>query len=144
MQLKSVVLPAPLGPIRPTISHSSTLSETSSSACRPPKRIDTLSSSSTDIATACVRFMCLVVHGETVPGQPSTDRSNDLADAARVHDECLQKQHRADEAGHIVLVVDVPTAAVDGVEEPVEERVQQAEESRRDDDAGARAQAADD
>src|SRR4051812_22046031 len=103
MQLKSVVLPAPLGPIRPTISHSSTLSETSSSACKPPKRIDTLSSSSTDMATACIRFVCIVVHGEPVPGQPSTDGPNDLAEASRIHDECLKKQHSADETRHVVL-----------------------------------------
>src|SRR5688500_2412041 len=38
MTLKSVVLPAPLGPIRPKISPCATESETSSSAVNPPKR----------------------------------------------------------------------------------------------------------
>ncbi len=39
MQLKSVVLPAPLGPIRPTISPGSMTSETSRLATRPPNRL---------------------------------------------------------------------------------------------------------
>ena len=39
MQLKSVVLPAPLGPISPTISRDSMVSETSWLATRPPKRL---------------------------------------------------------------------------------------------------------
>jgi len=39
MQLKSVVLPAPLGPIRPTISPGSIARETSRLAIRPPKRL---------------------------------------------------------------------------------------------------------
>src|SRR5919206_4660022 len=38
MQLNSVVLPAPLGPMRPTISPLSTTSETLLLAIRPPKR----------------------------------------------------------------------------------------------------------
>src|SRR5687767_189117 len=36
MQLKSVVLPAPLGPMRPTISPASMASDTSRLASRPP------------------------------------------------------------------------------------------------------------
>src|SRR5688500_15201680 len=39
MQLNKVVLPAPFGPISPTISHSGTWTLTSLSATRPPKRI---------------------------------------------------------------------------------------------------------
>src|SRR5262247_2268906 len=38
MQLNSVVLPAPLGPISPTISPASMVSDTSRLASRPPKR----------------------------------------------------------------------------------------------------------
>src|ERR1700734_3389409 len=41
MQLKSVVLPAPFGPIRPQIAPRGTSKETSSSAVTPPKRIVT-------------------------------------------------------------------------------------------------------
>src|SRR5271166_752819 len=43
MQLNSVVLPAPLGPIRPQIAPGATLSVTSSRAVTPPKRIETRS-----------------------------------------------------------------------------------------------------
>src|SRR5215831_2054067 len=39
MQLKSVVLPAPLGPMSPTISPDSMVSETSRLATRPPNRL---------------------------------------------------------------------------------------------------------
>jgi hypothetical protein len=46
-QLKNVVLPAPLGPMRPTISPSWTCMLTSSTAVRPPKRIVTPLASST-------------------------------------------------------------------------------------------------
>ena len=38
--LNNVVLPAPLGPISPTISPAPTLSETSESAFKPPKRLE--------------------------------------------------------------------------------------------------------
>src|SRR5512139_3291397 len=41
MQLKSVVLPAPFGPIRPTMRPASTSKETLSSATMPPKRTPT-------------------------------------------------------------------------------------------------------
>src|SRR5271167_4787209 len=41
MQLKSVVLPAPFGPMRPTISASFTSKETPSSAVMPPNRTRT-------------------------------------------------------------------------------------------------------
>src|SRR5579883_2041385 len=46
MQLRSVDLPAPLGPMRPTISPASTASETSLSARRPEKDSDRRSTSS--------------------------------------------------------------------------------------------------
>src|SRR3954467_7039187 len=133
MQLKRVVLPAPFGPINPTISHSSTLSETSSRASRPPKRMEMPSSSSTDMGTACVSGVLLVMEAERTAGEPAADGSDNLSEPTRIHDECLQQQYRADETRDVVLVVDVPTAAVDGAEEPVEKRVQQAEERRRDD-----------
>src|SRR5437868_8598850 len=50
MQLKIVVFPAPLGPMRPTISNSSTRTLTSVRAWRPPKRMDTSSALSTGAA----------------------------------------------------------------------------------------------
>src|SRR4051794_12489761 len=144
MQLNNVVLPAPFGPINPTISHSSTLRETLSRASRPPKRMEMLSSSSTDMGTARIRGVLLVMEAERTSSQPAADRSDDLAEPTRIHDECLQQQYRPDEAGDVVLVVDVPAAAMDGAEEPVEEWVQEAEERRRDDGARAGAESADD
>ena len=45
-QLKSVVLPAPLGPIRPAICPASTPNDTPSRATMPPKRTDTSDTSS--------------------------------------------------------------------------------------------------
>src|SRR5439155_19501588 len=49
MQLNSVVLPAPLGPMIPTISHSPTVTVMLVSAWIPPKRMATPRVSSTDI-----------------------------------------------------------------------------------------------
>src|SRR5262249_8241965 len=48
MQLKSVVLPAPFGPMRPTMSPSSMTKDTSLLATRPPKRLVTEASSRRD------------------------------------------------------------------------------------------------
>src|SRR5687768_14072735 len=45
MALNNVVLPAPFGPIRPTISPGSTVRSTASSATSPPKRSVTRSTS---------------------------------------------------------------------------------------------------
>ncbi len=45
-QLKNVVLPAPLGPMSPTISRSPTERSTASTASSPPKRFDTARASS--------------------------------------------------------------------------------------------------
>src|SRR3954452_16804652 len=52
MQLNSVVLPAPFGPIRAQISAARTVHETPSSARTPPKRTET---SSTRSNAACTR-----------------------------------------------------------------------------------------
>jgi hypothetical protein len=51
MQLKSVVLPAPFGPIRPQIAPRATSKETSRSAVTPPNRIVT--PSTTNRAEVC-------------------------------------------------------------------------------------------
>ena len=51
MQLKSVVLPAPFGPIRPQMLRSPTVKETPPTAVTPPNRITTsLTSSSANTA----------------------------------------------------------------------------------------------
>src|SRR4051812_6307896 len=49
MQLSTLVLPAPFGPIRANSSPASTASDTESSTARPPKRNDSRSSASSAI-----------------------------------------------------------------------------------------------
>src|SRR3954470_15893069 len=100
MQLNAVVLPAPFGPISPTISHSSTFRFRPSIAVRPPKRMVRSRTSSTDTgalhrADAGVPFG--VVQRELVAGEPARERSDDLSQPARVEDDRLQQQHRADD-----------------------------------------------
>src|SRR4051794_9777838 len=99
MQLNAVVLPAPFGPISPTISNSLTSSETSSSACSPPNRIDRSRTSSTDTgALHSARPGVLVaVQREPPAGQPAGQRRELLPDAARVQDDGEQQEQRADE-----------------------------------------------
>src|SRR3954462_1525927 len=106
MQLNAVVLPAPLGPIRPTISNSLTSRLTSCSACRPPKRIDRPRTSSTDMGALHRRrpAVPVVVHREPAALQPALDRRNALADPTRVEDERLQQQDGTDEPGKRALV----------------------------------------
>ena len=55
MRLKSVVLPAPLGPMTETISPSATLNDRSVVAWRPPKNLLTLFTSSTQTSGSCSR-----------------------------------------------------------------------------------------
>src|SRR4051812_41056742 len=107
MQLNAVVLPAPFGPMSPTISHSPIDMEKSSSACRPPKRIDSWLTSSTDTGTALGQGHGLVVvQREALTGKPAGDRSHDLTEPAGVHDDGLQQQHGPDDARDVELVVD--------------------------------------
>src|SRR6058998_515741 len=99
MQLNAVVLPAPLGPIRPTISHSSTFRLRPSTAVRPPKRMVSSRTSSTDTAAlhrsdaAAVR----IVQGELVPGEPTGERPHHLAETTGIQDHGLEQEHRADD-----------------------------------------------
>src|SRR5256885_12499763 len=95
MQLNAVVLPAPFGPIRPTISHSLTARFSPSTAVRPPNRIVMSLTSSTDIATCqcggggvCV----LVVHRELVAREPASERPQHLTEAPRVEADRLTQQ----------------------------------------------------
>src|SRR5687768_9608915 len=98
MQLKAVVFPAPLGPMRPTISYSWTRMETSNNACRPPKRIEMESTSRTATDTLLHEAFVVAVHGEGFPAEPSGDGLYLLADAARVLDQRHHQQHHADDA----------------------------------------------
>src|SRR3954470_23375788 len=113
MQLKAVVLPAPLGPIRPTISHSSTLRFRPSIAVRPPKRMVRSRTSSTDTGTlhlACPGVAVGVVEGELRAAEPASERPDDLPEPAGVEDDGLQQQHCADDVRDVELVVAVERA----------------------------------
>src|SRR4051812_8928510 len=80
MQLKMVVLPAPLGPMRPTISNSSTFNDTSDRARSPPKLIETPTASRTGIAVPAVQ-------GEPPALQPPADRAGDRTEPVGLEDE---------------------------------------------------------
>src|SRR5947207_11524495 len=95
MQLKIVVLPAPLGPMSPTISNSPTLIETSRNACRPPKLIDTSWVSRTGIDALRARSTA-DVQSETAPLEPPPDRRGDRPQPLRLEDQREDGQ----DAGH--------------------------------------------
>src|SRR3954452_16836082 len=141
MQLKAVVLPAPLGPMRPTISKSLTSSVTSCSACSPPNRMDRSRTSSTDtgaLHSARTGVSRVVVQGERVARQPTCQRPQLRAQPTRVEDQRLQQQQRPDHAGDralagaVVALEDRHVLQVDGnrlgEEELVEQVVEDAEE----------------
>src|SRR3954469_18234075 len=69
MTLNAVVLPAPFGPMRPAISASSTVSDSSSSARMPPKRRLTLSTSS---SATVASFSQMVENRHVTTAQPRT------------------------------------------------------------------------
>src|SRR4051794_28889911 len=75
MQLKIVVLPAPFGPINPTISNSSTLMVTSRRACRPPNRMEMQLASS------------IGMHPEPFALEPAAERRGEGADAVGLEDQ---------------------------------------------------------
>src|SRR6187402_58489 len=106
MQLNAVVLPAPLGPMSPTISNSLTWRLRSSSACRPPKRIDRSRTSSTDIgALHRGRAGVRGVHRERLAGQPARERPDLLTDATGIQREGEQQPEGADELRRELLRV---------------------------------------
>src|SRR5688572_13234295 len=84
--LNVVVLPAPFGPMMPTISHSPSWMLTSRAAWMPPKRMERLRVSSTDIADRHLLHVA-GVQVEAVAGDPALDRPDLLAEAARGRDE---------------------------------------------------------
>src|SRR3954469_18704382 len=110
MQLNAVVLPAPFGPIRPTISHSSTFRLTPSMAVRPPKRMVRSRTSSTDTAALHRSDAAVpvgVVQGELVAGEPAGERSDHLSETAGIQDHGLQQQRRPDGVRDVELVAAV-------------------------------------
>src|SRR3954452_18041811 len=108
MQLKAVVLPAPFGPISPTISHSSTFRLSPSIAVRPPKRMVRSRTSRTDTAAlhrSDAAVAIRVVQRERVAGEPPREWTNDLTETTGVEDHRLQQQHSADDVRDVELVV---------------------------------------
>src|SRR5206468_9472912 len=110
MQLNAVVLPAPLGPISPTISHSSTFRFSPSIAVRPPKRMVRSRTSSTDTAalhrsdaTVAIRVM----QAELVAREPPRERPDHLAESTGVEDHGLPQQAGADGVRDVELVAAV-------------------------------------
>src|SRR3954468_8645755 len=148
MQLNAVVLPAPLGPISPTISHSLTARFSPSMAGRPPKRMVRSRTSSTDITApgqsggGCITV--LVVQREPMPGEPLRERTQHLPETTGVEDDRLQQQARADDVGDVGLVVGVEVQPTGVMCDAREQRVDQRKERGRSDDAGAVAEATDD
>src|SRR6266545_7471797 len=94
--LNNVVLPAPLGPITPTISPWPMAMLTSRLACTPPKRIDTSRVSSTDIGDLHL-LQPAVVRVEAMTRHPALQRAGLLADPAGEPDQVDQQEQRPDD-----------------------------------------------
>src|SRR5438309_681565 len=134
MMLKVVVLPAPLGPMTPTISHSPARRLTSRAAWTPPKRIEQRCTSSTDIAHPDLGVMG-VLEAEPPAPQPALDGPDLLAHPTGVAGEGEQQQHRSDDDGGVLLGQDLePGHAEPAAEQLVEEVPHQREEGRADHD----------
>src|SRR5437773_7553378 len=93
--LNVVVLPAPFGPMTPTISHSPTKMLTSDAALTPPNRIEQPSVSSTDVCHLHLT-QAAVVNVEAVPGQPAHEGTDLLADPAGKQRQRQQQQQGAE------------------------------------------------
>src|SRR5205807_4607648 len=104
MQLKHVVLPAPLGPMRPTNSNSSTLRLTSRRACRPPNRIDSSLASRTGI-DALRSAAARQIHFEALAFQPPANRSGERAQAFGLEDQRDDGQQPGQGGDHVDGVV---------------------------------------
>src|SRR5687768_583376 len=136
MMLKVVVLPAPLGPITPTISHSPARSVTSLAACTPPKRIEQPRASSTDIAHPHFGVVG-VLQAEAAAAQPALDRPDLLTHAAGVAGQGEQQQHRPDDDRRVLLGQGLEPPDLEAVlEELVEEVTDQRKERRAHHDTG--------
>src|SRR5438445_1107503 len=104
MQLKMVVLPAPLGPIRPTISNSSTVMLTSRRAWTPPKRIETSWVSRTGIAGSFRSGPPASVERERLTFEPPADGGGDGAEAVGLEDQRQDGQDPA-QGGDVIAGV---------------------------------------
>src|SRR5438046_58929 len=117
MQLNAVVLPAPLGPINPTISYSPTSMGKSCSAGRPPKRMPTSRTSSTDIRSHLASRVVVPVQGERSARHPAGQRPEQLPQPAGASHHGVQQQDRADQTWEVALPVDVEVGPADRLEE---------------------------
>src|SRR5436189_3073205 len=102
MMLNVVVLPAPLGPITPTISHSPARRLTSRAAWTPPKRMEQSRTSSTDIAHPHLGVVG-VFEAEPPAPQPALQRADLLARPAGMAGQREQQQHRPDHDRDVLL-----------------------------------------
>src|SRR5437763_2667748 len=147
--LKVVVLPAPLGPMTPTISHSPARRLTSRAACTPPKRIEQSRTSSTDIAhpLPASRTGGLVGFPGAEPpaAEPTLQGTDLLSDPARMAGQREEQQHRPDHDRDVLLRQHLEPGNAEAVlEELVEEVPGEGEEGGGDHDAGAVTKAPDD
>src|SRR5436305_6008063 len=95
--LNVVVLPAPFGPMMPTISNSPTVMLTSRAACTPPNRMDRSRASSTDIGD----HHLLHATGrpvEALARDPELDGLDELTDAAGQSGQHDEQEHGPDDA----------------------------------------------
>src|SRR5215470_15215492 len=99
MTLKSVVLPAPLGPMMPTISPGAARRETSRTAVSPPKRLVTASSSS------------IGAPGAEALAEPADQPAPHVAEGRAEARLERRNEYRSHEGAHAC-----PDAADDGVE----------------------------
>src|ERR1041384_7112198 len=122
MMLNVVVLPAPFGPMTPTISHSPARSVTSLAACTPPKRIEQPRTSSTDIAHPHFRLVG-VLEAEPPAAQPALQRPDLLAHSAGMAGEGEQQQHRPDHDRGVLLRQELERRKVEALGEQLLEEV---------------------
>src|SRR6267142_631267 len=87
IRLKAVLLPAPLGPMRPWIEPGATVMERSATACRPPKRRETPRSSRSKAGSCGCR------RPRTHSAEQATGR------AGKRHEPLRREEHRQDEDG---------------------------------------------
>ena len=122
MMLSVVVLPAPLGPMTPTISHSPARRLTFLAACTPPKWMEQPCTSSTDIAHPHFR-VAGVLEAEPPAPEPALDGPDLLAHATGVAGEGEQEQQRPDDDRDVLLGQDLePRDAEPMAEQLVEVR----------------------
>ena len=112
-----MVLPAPLGPMMPTISPGATASDTPSTAWMPPKRTDTSTTSSAGVtepasaaaarATASLAAAAAIPAGVDPPSRPPSGRPRSGRASARrarpaagPHADALE-EHRAQQVGSL-------------------------------------------